>query len=163
MVQRLAFVLVSRIGIRNLTHFSSTSLGIEKVTSNFCLCKYPFTRIQYYRFFLPTLSSVLSTAEPTLLSTLLLVICRHNINACVRCIGWLDICFTSERCNSSSMNKRATRVAAAFKNSTVLGQGQLKLIEKLDRLIKKACQVLKADNYWVRNSIPDFLLVFDSR
>ena len=39
----------------------------------------------------------LFTAESPLKSTLPLVICIHNINSCVICIGWLHICFTCER------------------------------------------------------------------
>ena len=35
---------------------------------------------------------------------------KHNINSCVRRIGRLNICFTCERCNMSSMNKISTRV-----------------------------------------------------
>ena len=56
----------------------------------------------------------LFTAESPLISTLLLVICIHKINSCVRRIGWLYICFTRERCNMSSINKMSTRVVATF-------------------------------------------------
>ena len=38
-------------------------------------------------------------------STLPLVICINNINSCVRCIGWLYICFTHEICDMSSIGK----------------------------------------------------------
>ena len=41
-----------------------------------------------------------------------LVICIHNI---ISCIGWLHICFTCERCDISSINKRTTKVAAGLK------------------------------------------------
>ena len=47
--------------------------------------------------------------ESPLKCTLPLVICKHNINSCVRCIDWLFICFTCERCDMSSINKRSTR------------------------------------------------------
>ena len=47
--------------------------------------------------------------ESPLKCTLPPVICIHTINSCVTCIGWLFICFTSERCNMSSVNKRSTR------------------------------------------------------
>ena len=47
----------------------------------------------------------LFTAESPLISTLLLVICIHKINSCVRRIGWLYICFTREWCNMSSRLK----------------------------------------------------------
>ena len=50
-------------------------------------------------------------------STLLLMLCIHNFNSCVRCKVWLCICFTSERCNMSSINKRSTRVGAKSKKS----------------------------------------------
>ena len=40
----------------------------------------------------------------------------HKINSWVRCIGWLCICFTWERCSMSSINtKRSTRVVATLK------------------------------------------------
>ena len=41
----------------------------------------------------------------------------HNFNSCVWCIGWLYICFTCERCDMRSINKRSTRVVATFKKS----------------------------------------------
>ena len=50
----------------------------------------------------------LFTVESPLKCTLPLVICMHNINSCVRPIGWLDICFTCERCYMTSLNKRST-------------------------------------------------------
>ena len=67
----------------------------------------------------------LFAAESLFKCTLLLVICKHNINSCVRCsIGWLYICFACERCNMSSINKRSTRKVNSFKetkfNYTVL-------------------------------------------
>ena len=54
------------------------------------------------------------TVESPLISTLTHVICIHNSNSCVRCMGWLSICFTHERCNLSWINKRSTRVVATF-------------------------------------------------
>ena len=50
----------------------------------------------------------------TLKSTHPLLIFIHNLNSCVRCIGWQYICFTGERCYVSSTNKRSIRVAATF-------------------------------------------------
>ena len=44
----------------------------------------------------------LFTVESPLKCTLPLMIWIHNINSCVRCIGWLYICFTCERCDMSS-------------------------------------------------------------
>ena len=32
----------------------------------------------------------------------------------MRCIGWLNNCFSCERCDKSSINKRSTRVSTAF-------------------------------------------------
>ena len=43
-----------------------------------------------------------------------LVICIQNIDSWVRCIGWLCICFTFERCIMSSINKRSTRVVGTL-------------------------------------------------
>ena len=54
------------------------------------------------------------TAESLLKLTLLLVICTHIFNSCVRCIVWLYICFSFERCNMNSINKRSTREVANF-------------------------------------------------
>ena len=42
-------------------------------------------------------------------------ICIHNINSCVRCIGWPYICFTYEGCDMSSINKVSTRVVVTCK------------------------------------------------
>ena len=58
----------------------------------------------------------LLAVESPLKCTLPLLICICNINSCVRFIGWLYIFFTCERCNTSSTNKRSTRVVATFKN-----------------------------------------------
>ena len=49
-------------------------------------------------------------------STLFLMISMHYFNSCVRCIVWLCICFTCERCYMSSINKSSTRVVANLKN-----------------------------------------------
>ena len=53
--------------------------------------------------------------ESLLKCTLLIVICIHNSNSCVRCIGWFYICLTCESCDMSSINKSSTRVMATFK------------------------------------------------
>ena len=37
-------------------------------------------------------------------STLLLMICKHYFNSCVRCAVWLFICFTCMRCTMSLIN-----------------------------------------------------------
>ena len=63
--------------------------------------------------------------EHPLKSTLPLVISKHNINSCVRCIGWLYICFTFERFSMSSINKRFTRLVVTFKKATTQAQGTL--------------------------------------
>ena len=60
-----------------------------------------------------------SAAKSSLKSALLLVICINNFNSCVRWIGWLFIWFTCERCDTSSINKRSTRVVATLKIRTV--------------------------------------------
>ena len=52
--------------------------------------------------------------ESPLKCTLHLVFWIHNINSCVRCIGWLYICFSCDRCAMSSINKRSTRALATF-------------------------------------------------
>ena len=57
----------------------------------------------------------LFAVESPLKCTLPLVICINNINSCVRCIGWLYICFTCERCDMKSITKRFTRVVANTK------------------------------------------------
>ena len=40
-----------------------------------------------------------------------------KIYSCVRCFGLLYICFICERCNMSSINKRATRVVWSYKKT----------------------------------------------
>ena len=39
----------------------------------------------------------------------------HNINLCVRFVGWLYTCFTCERCGMNAINQRSTKVVATFK------------------------------------------------
>ena len=56
-----------------------------------------------------------SKAKSPLKSALLLLICEYNINYYARCIGWLHICFTCERCNMSSINLRSTRMVETLK------------------------------------------------
>ena len=51
-----------------------------------------------------------SLQNPNLNYILPLVISIQNNNSFERCIGWLYICFTCERCNMSSINKKSTRV-----------------------------------------------------
>ena len=70
---------------------------------------------------------VLFTVESLLKSTLPLVICLHNNNSWVRCIGWLCIFFTIEWCNVSSLNYWSTRVMANFKNAKLLVENFPKL------------------------------------
>ena len=57
----------------------------------------------------------LFAVESLLKCPLPLVICIHNVNSCLRCIDRQYICFTCERCDMSSINKRSTRVVATFK------------------------------------------------
>ena len=58
----------------------------------------------------------LSTAESSWKSTRSLVICKHNISSCVRCMGWLHICFTCLRRNMSSIRNKSIGAVAALKN-----------------------------------------------
>ena len=76
--------------------------------------------------------------ESTLKSNLPLVICTHNINSSARlCIGCQFTCFTCERCNMSSLNKKSTGVVATFKqkvgtSSVMISTWRLVLL-KLER------------------------------
>ena len=57
--------------------------------------------------------------ESSLKSTFPPVSCVHKINSSERCIGWLYICLTCERCNMRSIIKRSTRVVGTFKNTSL--------------------------------------------
>ena len=62
-----------------------------------------------HRFKTRCQQGLFAVASPLIKCTLPLVICIHNISSCVRCIGWLYICFTCDRCDMSSINKRSNR------------------------------------------------------
>ena len=63
--------------------------------------------------------------------SLSLVLCIHNINSCVRCIGWLYIWFTFGKCNMSSTNKMSTSVLACFKKTISTQSYFARMIKKI--------------------------------
>ena len=64
----------------------------------------------------------LLAVESPLKCTLPPVICMHDINSCLICIGWLYICFACERCDMSSINKRSTWVVVTFNKNSCIGE-----------------------------------------